>query len=73
MKKERKMNYSVKSAITVVGTQRELARLCGVAQQTVSDWLRGKVNPSPRKAVAIEHATEGQVTRRDVLPDFPWG
>ncbi len=67
-----KTRESIKKAIAIAKSQKKLAELCAVQQQTVSDWLRGKTNPSPKSAVRIEKATDGAVTRQEILPDFPW-
>lgn len=48
----------------------ECAELFGVAKVTVYSWRSGLRAPSRRKSVAIELATGGAVTLREVL-DHP--
>ena len=56
-------------ACAIVGSQAEMARVIGVPVAAVSQWIRG-VRPVPDKhALAIEHATGGKVTRKDLCPD----
>lgn len=60
---------ALKVAIDAVGSQAALAGLIGVKQQHVWNWLnRGNAVP-PEHCAAIEHATEGKVTRRDLRPE----
>lgn len=67
---------TIKKAIDVVGTQDELAKAIGVSQQMISKLLNNPDFPiSSKTAVAIEKATNGQVTRKDLRPDdwhFIW-
>lgn len=52
-----------------VGGQNVLAHLLGVSCPTVSQWASG-VRPTPvNRCVAIEQATAGAVTRKDLRPD----
>ncbi len=48
-----------------------MAKLLGVAAPTVNQWVRG-IRPVPiEHCPAIEHATSGAVTRKDLRPtDF---
>lgn len=58
-------------AISIAGSQTNLARLAGVSQQDISYWLRKARKGIPLERVpAIEHATGGRVTRYDLRPDF---
>lgn len=51
------------------GVASELARELGVAPILISQWARGtRPIPIPR-CVAIERATKGAVTRRDLRPE----
>lgn len=51
------------------GRQTELARLIGAQPQLVWQWSRG-VRPVPiARCAAIERATGGLVTRRELRPD----
>ncbi|TPQ24920.1 transcriptional regulator [Methylomonas koyamae] len=51
-------------------TQTELAERLGVSQGLISQWLSGDVKISPERAIAIEEATRGIVTREEILPKF---
>ena len=51
------------------GGQSRLAEMIGVPPQLMYQWARG-VRPVPiERCVAIERATNGAVTRRDLRPD----
>ena len=51
------------------GNQSRLARLLGVPPQLMYQWVRG-VRPIPiERCTAIELATGGAVTRRDLRPE----
>jgi DNA-binding transcriptional regulator YdaS (Cro superfamily) len=60
---------AIQRACDAVGGVGKLAALVGVAPPTVTQWCRGARPVPPRKAVRIESATAGQVTRRDIFPD----
>lgn len=49
-------------------TQDDFAERLGVTQGMVGFWVRGKP-PTPARAVQIERATQGAVTRQDLRPD----
>jgi len=49
--------------------QAEAAKLINVSQPAIHKWMTGKCRPSPKNAVVIERATEGQVTRYQLRPD----
>jgi DNA-binding transcriptional regulator YdaS (Cro superfamily) len=49
-------------------TQTALARLSGVNKATVCRWARGRV--SAERAIAIEEATAGAISRSDLRPDL---
>ncbi|PLL43450.1 transcriptional regulator, partial [Klebsiella pneumoniae] len=40
-------NPAVEKAISIAGSQKELAKRCGKAQSTICDWLNGKKRISP--------------------------
>ncbi len=69
-------NTCIKVAIDAVGSQSRLALAIGVSQQMISKLLNNPNFPvSPKTAVAIEQATNGKVTRKDLRPDdwpFIW-
>ena len=67
------MNTNIETAIKVLGGQKRLADACGVSQPAVNKWLHGISSITPENAVAVERATQGQVTRFALLPSFPWG
>lgn len=58
----------IEQAADVVGGASKLADLIGVSIQTLSNW-RGRGIPIER-CVAIEQATGGVVTRRDLRDDW---
>jgi|GEM_PF-2069363 len=58
----------LEKAIAILGTQKELAALCNVAQQQISKWLKNGVPPA--RVLMIERATNGAVTRYDLRPDL---
>ena len=53
----------------VRANQSALARLLGVQRSTVNKWFKGKEFP-PHRAIEIEKATGGEVTRGELLPGF---
>lgn len=64
------MDRIISRAISIAGSQLALARACGVTQAAVSKWLSGK-GISIENAIAVERATNGSVTVRDLRPDLP--
>jgi len=59
----------VSAASRIVGGISALARIVGVKPPTVSQWASG-ARPVPiERCLAIERATKGEVTRRDLRPD----
>ncbi|HHY0486651.1 TPA: transcriptional regulator [Vibrio parahaemolyticus] len=68
MKKNQRQ--SIKKAVYVAGTQEELAKAAGVSQQMISKLLNNPSLPiSSKTAVAIELATKGKVSRKELKPD----
>jgi TorA maturation chaperone TorD len=57
-------------AIEIVGGQTQLARLLGVKQANVWHWLKRAEHVPGEYVLAIEKATGGQVSRRDLRPDL---
>lgn len=51
-------------------SQSDLAIALGVTQGTVSHWINGRVQIPTDRARAIEQATEGKVTPRDLWPEL---
>lgn len=60
----------IKRAIQHCGSQQKLAEKIGLTQPGVSYLLTDAKNVSAEIAVAIERATEGAVSRRDLRPDL---
>lgn len=56
-------------AITCAGGVGKLAAALGVAQPLVSNWRARGTKPGAIYCVAIERATNGVVTRKDLRPD----
>ena len=50
-----------------ITNQRNLAKTVGVHYIHLNAVLRGRVRPSPSLALRIEEATDGQVTRMELL------
>lgn len=62
------MSKPIEKAVSILGSQAALARACGVSQPAISKWLSGGI-VSPENASAIERATDGAVTRKQLRPD----
>ena len=58
---------SLSKAIEIIGSQRQLAQVCGVVQTAVAAWLKRQSVP-PEYCALIEKATGGAVTRKDLRP-----
>ncbi|WP_312283661.1 Cro/CI family transcriptional regulator [Candidatus Igneacidithiobacillus taiwanensis] len=58
----------LKKAITHCGSKAALARAVGVVPMTVSHWVQRGIPID--KAIAIERATNGAVTREELRPDI---
>jgi DNA-binding transcriptional regulator YdaS (Cro superfamily) len=59
----------IERACDAVKGQSKLARLLGVSPANVNQWVMG-IRPVPiERCVAIERATKGLVTRKDLRPD----
>lgn len=54
------------------GAQMRLSKDVGAFPSDISSWLSGRRKPPIGKCVAIEQATNGAVTRRDLRPDDWW-
>ena len=55
-------------AIDLCGGVGKLAAAIGISQSAVSNWRARGTSPEPVNCVAIEQATNGAVTRRDLRP-----
>lgn len=49
-------------------TQAEFALMVGVSQGSVSHWVVGRKQVSPRRAAIIEQKTSGKVSIKDLCP-----
>lgn len=59
----------VEIACDVVGSQAEMARILGVTPAMVNQLVSGRRPVPLEHCAAIEQATAGAVTRRDLRPD----
>jgi DNA-binding transcriptional regulator YdaS (Cro superfamily) len=63
---------AIQKASDVLGSQRALSDALNVTPATVNQWVSG-ARPIPvERCPAIEMATEGEVTRRDLRPTDWW-
>ena len=60
----------IQNAVDAAGSQKALAEALGISQQGVSYLLKDAKNCSTDIAMAIEKATNGQVTRSMLRPDI---
>jgi DNA-binding transcriptional regulator YdaS (Cro superfamily) len=60
----------VKSAVALMGSQQALAEAIGLSQQGVSYLINQAPRVTAEVAIAIERATDGAVTARDLRPDI---
>lgn len=61
----------IEKAIGILGSQAKLAEACGVKQPSI--WqAKDSERVSAELAMAIEKATEGSITARELRPDLPW-
>lgn len=64
-------NEHLSMACEIVGGQAILAKLIGVSQPAICEWIHG-YRPIPiKRCVEIEFATNGAVSRKDLRP-FDW-
>ncbi|MFD2298382.1 helix-turn-helix domain-containing protein [Paracidovorax citrulli] len=59
----------LETAISTVGGVGKLAEAIGIGQSAVSNWRARGTTPDAAYCVAIERATSGAVSRRDLRPD----
>jgi DNA-binding transcriptional regulator YdaS (Cro superfamily) len=64
---------AILKAIEILGSANKLCLALGVSYQTILSWKNQRSVPSAVSCLKIEKATEGKITRKDILPDFPWG
>lgn len=59
----------IASACEIAGGQSKLAKIIGVTSGAVSQWVSGHRPVPIERCTAIELATNGRVSRRDLRPD----
>jgi DNA-binding transcriptional regulator YdaS (Cro superfamily) len=59
-------------AIEILGGANNLAVEIGISYQTILNWKNLRAVPSNINCIKIERATNGKVTRKDILPGYPW-
>ena len=64
------MNEAIKTAISIVGSQKKLGEACGLSQQAVYKWLHGKSKVSPEHVNQVVDATGGAVKAHQIRPDL---
>ncbi|MDM3332423.1 helix-turn-helix domain-containing protein [Citrobacter sp. Cb127] len=62
-------NKVIQRAVSIAGSQKKLADLCGVAQPTVWRWLHGG-GIDARYVMQIVNATNGKVKATEIRPDL---
>ena len=60
---------AIQRASEIVGGKAALARMVGVKPPTVQQWASGTRPVAIERCVAIELATKGAVTRKDLRPN----
>lgn len=58
----------LQEAVNIVGTQTELARIIGVNQSHISNWIHRDKKVPPDYCIPIEKAVGGKVTRHELNP-----
>lgn len=61
----------IQEAVRILGSQAKLGAACGVSQASIWQAIEAQ-RCSAELAMAIEHATGGQVRARAIRPDLPW-
>lgn len=64
---------ALQKAIDLLGGVSSLSNKSKISYQSIIDWRSGRKSPSTDSCIKIEEATNGKVTRQEILPDFPWG
>lgn len=62
---------ALQRAIAIVGTEAKLASKLGLGQSGIS-MMKSRGYITPLRAVQIERATNGAVTREQLIPKFDW-
>lgn len=60
----------IERAVSIKGSQAKLAKDMGCSQQYISWLLKDADRISANMAVAVERATDGEVSRADLRPDL---
>ncbi|MFO1465838.1 MAG: helix-turn-helix domain-containing protein [Steroidobacteraceae bacterium] len=63
-------NDELRDAIEKAGGQSALARLIGVRQSAVSNWLNRNKQVPAERVLQVEAALNGAVSRHDIRPDL---
>lgn len=63
------INSAIEKAAQMIGSKSKLACRLGVRPPTVQQWLNGDRPVPIDRAVQIEAATNGGVTRKDLRPN----
>ena len=58
-------NSGIQKAVNIAGSQRKLAALIGVSNQSISNWVKAGRAPA-EWAAAIEFILGGQVNRKEL-------
>lgn len=64
------MSSPIEQAVVIVGSQAGLARELGVSVPCIHQWLSGERPVPAGRCLAIEKATNGQVSRYVLRPDI---
>jgi DNA-binding transcriptional regulator YdaS (Cro superfamily) len=59
----------IEQAFEIIGGVSAVARICGRSPQQVHQWKTGERPVPAQYCLAIEKASGGQITRRDLRPD----
>lgn len=65
-----KHRHLVKSAAALLGSQQALAEATGLSQQGISYLINQAPRVTAEVAIAIERATNGAVTAKELRPDI---
>ena len=60
------MNKTIEKALSICGSRKVLAEMCGVSGMTVGNWLKGD-GINVKYIQLISDATEGKVTVVEIL------
>lgn len=68
----KKIKAIVGKAADICGSLSKLAIAIGANYTSAFKWIHGKAVPIPLNCMRIEKATDGQVKKEDIPPDFDW-